>query len=145
MYDRYSAVMSKKDHPNNAPGVPMVFPVWFENLQVKYLNSALKPIVRYLPGTATIKHRGRTSGKPYETIVTTYRKGNVLAIALAHGKTNWVKNVLAAGEADVQFSRNRVVHITNPRILPAGSDGDGLPFMARAQLRRIGVFVGDIA
>ena len=81
--------MSTKDHPNNAPGVPMVFPVWFENLQIKYLNPALKPIARYLPGTATITHRGRTSGKPYKTIVTTYRKGNVLAIALAHGKTDW--------------------------------------------------------
>jgi hypothetical protein len=40
-----------------------------------------------------------------------------------------------------------VVHITNPRILPAGYDGpevQNLPFMARLQLRRIGVFVGDI-
>jgi deazaflavin-dependent oxidoreductase (nitroreductase family) len=140
--------MSAKDHPNNAPGVPMVFPPWFERFQIKYFNPAVKPIARFLPGTATIKHRGRTSGKPYETIITPYRKGNVLAIALAHGKTNWVKNVLAAGEADVQFSRNRVVHLTNPRIVPAGSDGpdvQGLPGMARAQLRRVGVFVGDIA
>ncbi|HKI39261.1 MAG TPA: nitroreductase family deazaflavin-dependent oxidoreductase, partial [Mycobacterium sp.] len=85
--------MSKKDHPNNAPGVPMVFPVWFENLQVKYLNQAVKPIARFLPGTATIKHRGRKSGTEYETIITPYRKGNTLAIALGHGKTNWVKNV----------------------------------------------------
>lgn len=140
--------MSAKDHPNNAPGVPMVFPPWFERLQIKYFNPAVKPIVRYLPGTATIKHRGRTSGKPYETIVTTYRKGNTLAIALGHGKTNWVKNVLAAGEADVELSRNRVLHLINPRILPAGSDGpdgDGLPALARMQLRRIGVFVADIA
>lgn len=123
----------------------MVFPPWFERIQIKYFNPAVKPIARFLPGTATIKHRGRTSGKPYETVITPYRKGNVLAIALGHGKTNWVKNVLAAGEADVQLSRNRVVHITNPRILPAGSDGEGLPRMARMQLRRIGVFVGDIA
>ena len=121
-----------------------VFPVWFENLQIKYLNRAVKPIARYLPGTATITHRGRTSGKPYETIVTTYRKGNVLAIALAHGKTNWVKNVLAAGEADVRFTR-REVHLVNPRILPAGSDPEGLPRMAGAQLRRMGVFVADVA
>jgi deazaflavin-dependent oxidoreductase (nitroreductase family) len=105
--------MSKKDHPNNAPGVPMVFPVWFENLQVKYLNSALKPIARYLPGTGTIEHRGRKSGKSYKTIVTAYRKGNVLAIALAHGKTDWVKNVLAAGQADLRFAR-REVHLTTP-------------------------------
>lgn len=122
----------------------MVFPVWFENLQVKYLNRMIKPFARYLPGMATIKHRGRTSGKPYETIVTAYRKGNVLAIVLAHGKTDWVKNVLAAGEADVHFIR-RDVHIVNPRITPPGTSADGLPFMARMQGRKIGVLVADIA
>ena len=136
--------MSAKDHPNNVPGVPMVFPVWFERLQIKYLNRAIKPIARFLPGTATIKHRGRTSGKPYETIITPYRKGNVLAIALAHGKTNWVKNVLAAGEADLQL-QGRDVHITNPRVLPAGTDGKALPRIARLGARRMGVLVADVA
>jgi len=134
----------REDHPNNAPGVPMMFPVWAENVQVKYVNPMIKPFARYLPGMATIKHRGRTSGKPYETIVTAYRRGNVLAIALGHGKTDWVKNVLAAGEADVHFIR-RDVHIVNPRILPAGSSTEGLPFMARTQASRVGVFVADIA
>ncbi|MCW2626865.1 MAG: hypothetical protein QOF66_1427 [Mycobacterium sp.] len=122
----------------------MMFPVWVENFLVKYLNPMIKPVARYLPGMATIKHRGRTSGKPYATIVTAYRKGNVLAIALGHGKTDWVKNVLAAGEADVHFIR-RDVHIVNPRILPAGSSTEGLPFMARTQASRIGVLVADIA
>jgi deazaflavin-dependent oxidoreductase (nitroreductase family) len=135
--------MSAKDHPNNAPGVPMIFPPWLERLQIKYFNPAVRPIARFLPGLSVIKHRGRTSGTPYETIVTAYRKGNVLAIALAHGKTNWVKNVLAAGEADVHFIR-KDVHITNPRVLPAGADGAGLPWMARMQARRVGVFVADI-
>jgi len=122
----------------------MMYPVWVENFQVKYFNPMIKPFARYLPGMATIKHRGRTSGKPYETIVTAYRRGNVLAIALGHGKTDWVKNVLAAGEADVHFIR-RDVHIVNPRILPAGSSTEGLPFMARTQASRVGVFVADIA
>ncbi len=103
-----------------------------ENFQVKYFNPMIKPIARFMPGMAIIKHRGRKSGKPYETIVTAYRKGKVLAIALGHGKTDWVKNVLAAGEADVHFIR-RDVHIVNPRILPAGSQADGLPLMARVQ------------
>jgi deazaflavin-dependent oxidoreductase (nitroreductase family) len=136
--------MSAKDHPNNAPGIPMVYPPWFENLQVKYLNRAIKPFARFLPGTGTIEHLGRTSGKPYETIVTTYRKDNVLAIALGHGKTDWVKNVLAAGQADLRFARSQV-HIINPRILPAGSDGAGLPRLARLQVRRMAVLVADIA
>ena len=113
----------------------MVFPVWVENFQVKYFNPVIKPLSRYLPGMATIKHRGRKSGKPYETIVTAYRKGNVLAIALVHGKTDWVKNVLAAGEADVHFVVD--VRLVNPRILPAGSGADGLPWMARVQAHRV--------
>jgi deazaflavin-dependent oxidoreductase (nitroreductase family) len=136
--------MRAKDHPNNAPGVPMVFPPWFENLQVNYLNRMVKPFARFMPGMARIKHRGRTSGKPYETIVTAYRKGDKLAIVLGHGKTDWVKNVLAAGEADLQFVRHGV-HLTNPRIVPAGSGADGLPFIARVQANRAGVFVADIA
>ena len=43
---------------------------------------------------------------------------------LGHGKTDWVKNVLAAGEADVHL-RQADVHIVNPRIVPAGGDADG--------------------
>ncbi len=122
----------------------MVFPVAVENFQVKYFNPMIKPFARFMPGMATVKHRGRKSGKPFETIVTAYRKGNVLAITLGHGKTDWVKNVLAAGEADVQFGR-KTVHVTNPRIVPAGSGAEGLPFMARLQANRVGVFVADIA
>src|SRR5271169_3065630 len=139
--------MSAEDHPNNAPGVPMKFPfnlMLVERLQIKYLNPLIRPLARYLPTFAIVKHRGRTSGKEYQTVVNAFRKGNVLAIGLAHGKTNWVKNVLAAGEADVHFIR-KDVHITNPRVLPAGSDGAGLPFLARQQIGRVAVFVGDIA
>jgi deazaflavin-dependent oxidoreductase (nitroreductase family) len=138
------AAGSRKDHPNNAPGVPMVFPVAVENFQVKYFNPMIKPFARFLPGMATIKHRGRKSGKPYETIVTAYRKGNQVAIALGHGKTDWVKNVLAAGEADLHFIR-REVHLTNPRIVPAGSGAEGLPFMVRMQAKNVGIFLADIA
>ena len=136
--------MSAKDHPNNAPGVPMIYPPTFERLQIKYMNPLVKRIARVMPGVAKVRHRGRKSGKTYETVVTPFRKGNVLAITLGHGKTDWVKNVLAANEADVLFG-NRTVHIVNPRIVPAGGDADGLPFMARVQARKMGVLVADIA
>ena len=138
--------MSAKDHPNNAPGVPMKFPPAVERFQIKYMNPAIKRIARFLPSFAVVKHRGRTSGKEYETVVNAYRKGPVLAIMLAHGKTNWVKNVLAAGEADMHLS-GRDVHVTNPRVLPAGTDDDTLPQIVRTGARRmgVGVFVADIA
>lgn len=136
--------MSAKDHPNNAPGVPMVYPPAFERLQIRYMNPLMKRVSSVIPGVAKIKHRGRKSGKDYETVVTPFRTGDTLAIVLGHGKTDWVKNVLAAGEADVVFGR-RSVHIVNPRIVPAGGDAEGLPFMARVQARKMGVLVADIA
>ena len=138
--------MSTKDHPNNAPGVPMRFPPWLERAQIKYMNPVFLRVGRYLPSFAIVKHRGRTSGKDYETVVSAFRKGNVLAIMLAHGKTNWVKNVLAAGEADVHLFR-RNVHIVNPRVLPAGTDDPALPRIVRrgARAQGVGVLVADIA
>lgn len=133
------------DHPNDVPGVPMKFPVWLENFQIKYINPVAVPIARFMPGITVIKHRGRKSGRQFETAVSAYRKGDTVAIMLAHGKTNWVKNILAAGEADIRLGR-RDLHLVNPRIVPAGTDDATLPRMARAAARRgIGVFVADVA
>ncbi|MBV9089232.1 MAG: nitroreductase family deazaflavin-dependent oxidoreductase [Mycobacteriaceae bacterium] len=136
--------MSAKDHPNNAPGVPMVFSPRLERLQIKYMNPVMLRVARYLPSMAVVKHRGRTSGKDYQTVVSAYRKGNLMAVLLMHGKTNWVKNVLAAGEADVQ-RLGRDVHISNPRVLPAGTDSADLPWIVRRGAHSVGVFVADIA
>lgn len=124
--------------------LPSVFPAWTDRLQTKYMNPVVKPLSRFLPGASVITHRGRKSGKPYETVVTTYRKGDMLAIALGHGRTDWVKNVLAAGEADVRLFR-RELHLVNPRILPAGSADKSLPFAVRLQNRKVAVLVTDIA
>ena len=135
---------SRHEHPDNAPGVPMVCPAWFERLQIKYISPMLRPLSKRMPGMAVIKHRGRTSGKEYETIVTPYRKGQVLAVGLAHGKTNWVKNVLAAGEADIQIGKKNL-HLVNTRVLPAGTVDSSLPRMAQVVGKRSGVFVADIA
>lgn len=137
--------MRAQDHPNNAPGVPMRFPPWFENFQIKYINPVAVPIARFTPGITVITHRGRKSGRRLETAVSAYRKGHTVAIMLGHGKTNWVKNILAAGEADIRL-RGREVHLINPRIVEAGSDDPSLPLMARIAARRgFGVFVADIS
>jgi deazaflavin-dependent oxidoreductase (nitroreductase family) len=124
--------------------LPRMFPPWLDQIQIKYVNPLIKPLAGHVPGLSVIKHRGRTSGQPYETVVTAYRKGNQLAIVLGHGRTDWVKNVLAAGEADVALFRDEV-HIVNPRIVPNGRDVAALPAMGRRQARNISVFVADVA
>ena len=123
----------------------MRFPVWFENFQIKYINPVAVPLARVVPGITVIRHRGRKSGKTYETAISAYRKGSTVAIGLLHGKTNWVKNILAAGEADIRLG-GRDLHLVNPRIVAAGTDDASLPRMTRAAARRgVGVFVADIA
>jgi deazaflavin-dependent oxidoreductase (nitroreductase family) len=135
---------SREDHPNNAPGVPMLMPPALEAFQIKYVNPILRPFSKWMPGFAVIKHRGRTSGKEYETIVTAYRKDKVLAIGLMHGKTNWVKNVLATGEADIRVGR-KDLHLVNARVLPAGTVDPSLPSVPQKLAKRQGTFVADIA
>ena len=135
---------SREDHPNHAPDAPMIMPVWLERFQIKYVNPLLRPLSKRMPGFAVITHRGRTSGKEYETIVTAYRKGGVLAIGLVHGKTNWVKNVLAAGEADIHVGR-KDLHLVNPRVLPVGTVDATLPRIPQMLAKRQGTFVADIA
>ena len=134
----------REEHPNHAPGVPMLIPVWLERFQIKYVNPLLRPLSKRTPGFAVITHRGRTSGKQYETIVTAYRKGDLLAIGLLHGKTNWVKNVLAAGEADIHVGR-KDLHLVNPRVLPAGTTDATLPRVPRMLAKRQGTFVADVS
>lgn len=90
-----------------------------------------------------IEHRGRKSGTPYRTVVRAFCKGPRLAIMLGHGKADWVRNVLAAGEADVQLFR-RDVHVSNPRIVPVGGDTGGLPLITRVGARWVGTLVADI-
>lgn len=135
---------SRQDHPNNAAGVPMIFPVWLENFQIKYINPVMSPLAKKLPGFTVVKHRGRKSGRQFETTVNSFRKGDVLAIGLLHGKTNWVKNVLAAGEADMCVSGTDL-HVVNPRVLPAGTVDPSLPRIAQLVAKRSGVFVADVA
>jgi len=122
----------------------MLFPVWLERVQIEYLNPMLGPLLKRLPGFAVIRHRGRTSGKDYETIVSAFRKGSVLAIGLVHGKTNWVKNVLAAGEADIHVGR-KDLHLVNPRVLPVGTVDPAMSRVARMLAKRQGTFVADIS
>lgn len=137
--------MRSDEHPNNAPGVPMKFPVWLENFQIRYINPVAVPIARFTPGITVITHRGRKSGRRLQTAVSAYRRGDTVAIMLMHGKTNWVKNILAAGEAELRLGREDL-HLVNPRIVAAGTDDPTLPRMARLAARRgIGVFVADVA
>jgi deazaflavin-dependent oxidoreductase (nitroreductase family) len=120
----------------------MLMPDWLERAQIRFMNPVMRRAARFLPGFAIVHHRGRTSGTPYETVVNAMRVDDLLVIGLIHGKTNWVKNVLAAGGADIRL-RSGVVHVTNPRVIDKGTEDPSLPKRVRQMARRAGVFVAE--
>ncbi|BBZ08077.1 hypothetical protein MDOR_22460 [Mycolicibacterium doricum] len=121
-----------------------MFPEWLDRLQSTYFNPVIRPLAGHLPGLALIKHTGRRSGRRFETPVTAYRKGSEIAIVLGHGMTDWARNAIAAGEADIKLFRDEL-HIVNPRIVPNGREVTALPSFARRQARNLAVFVADVS
>jgi deazaflavin-dependent oxidoreductase (nitroreductase family) len=86
-------------------------------------------------GYAVVVHRGRRSGRAYRTPVSAFRRRGGYVIALTYGPgTDWVRNVLAAGECFLE----RRVRLTNPRVVRDPSRRL-VPPLVRLVLRLIGV------
>jgi deazaflavin-dependent oxidoreductase (nitroreductase family) len=97
----------------------------------------------HLPPWAVVEHRGRKSGRTYRTPVLSFRSGATLAVVLFYGtETDWIRNVLAAGEATVTRGGTDYtwtgLHIVAP-------DSPGVPRAARVLGRGPGaVLVGEL-
>jgi deazaflavin-dependent oxidoreductase (nitroreductase family) len=69
-----------------------------------------------LPGFAIIRYPGRKTGKTYRTPMNFFRAGDAYVFALTYGSdVQWVKNVLVAGEAELQIGSKRI-HLTDPEL-----------------------------
>lgn len=80
-------------------------------------NRVLFPLALRLPFFGIVEHTGRKSHRLYRTPINVFRRNGSFLIVLTYGpKTDWVRNVLASGEA-VLISRGRKVRLTNPRIV----------------------------
>jgi deazaflavin-dependent oxidoreductase (nitroreductase family) len=66
------------------------------------LNRLTRPLARHLPGFGVVIHRGRRTGRIYETPVNVFRRGDEYVVALTYGaRADWVRNVLTAGFCDL--------------------------------------------
>ncbi|MFW0788367.1 nitroreductase family deazaflavin-dependent oxidoreductase [Gordonia sp. CPCC 205333] len=122
----------------------MLVPEKLERFQIKYINPVMAPIARFLPSFARVTHYGRKSGVAYEATVNAFRKGDSISIGLIHGKTNWSKNVVAAGGAEIKLFGGKTVRVTNPRYVEQGQGDPALTAATRRVNKRAGVLVADI-
>jgi deazaflavin-dependent oxidoreductase (nitroreductase family) len=95
----------------------MPLPKRLARFNLKVTNRVLGPLAERLPGFGIVIHRGRRSGREHRTPVNIFRHGDGYVIALTYGKdSQWVRNVLAAGELDVEI-RGRRIHLIAPEVV----------------------------
>jgi deazaflavin-dependent oxidoreductase (nitroreductase family) len=95
----------------------MPLPKGLARFNLRVTNRVLGPLAERLPGFGIVIHVGRRSGAVRRTPVNVFRRGERYAIALTYGAdSQWVRNVLAAGEFDMEI-RGRRVHLTAPRLV----------------------------
>jgi deazaflavin-dependent oxidoreductase (nitroreductase family) len=110
----------------------------FRPLAIHVVNPVLRHVAPYLPSFALVQYRGRKSGRTYEIPLNVFRDGGEWVIVLTYGSdAEWVKNVVAAGEAEMTKDR-RAVRLVDPRIV-GGEALAFLPLPVRAFGRLAGV------
>src|SRR5579859_3759076 len=79
---------------------------------------ALRSAGREGSGTSVVCHVGRQSGRAYRTPVVAARHDDVFLIALPYGeRTDWLKNVLAAGSAAITTDGHSY-EVNRPEVIP---------------------------
>jgi deazaflavin-dependent oxidoreductase (nitroreductase family) len=69
-----------------------------------------------MPGLGVVIHRGRRTGRRYETPVNVFPAPGGYVLALTYGPdTDWVKNVLAAGGCQLRI-RGQLTQLGSPRL-----------------------------
>jgi deazaflavin-dependent oxidoreductase (nitroreductase family) len=89
--------------------------------------------------TSVIEHVGRRSGKTYETPVDIIETTSRLLIALPYGaRTDWLRNVLAAGSATVVSGGERMP-VERPAVVATADVEELIPVRTLRTLRLFGV------
>jgi deazaflavin-dependent oxidoreductase (nitroreductase family) len=90
---------------------------------LRRLTQVTRPLAMRSAGTeksniSIVRHVRRRSGRPYETPAVAAEHDDSFLIALPYGeRTDWMKNVLASGKANV-VTHGRTYGVDQPQVIP---------------------------
>lgn len=117
----------------------MPIPKAITGMNRRLLNPVMKLLARRAPLMAVVVHRGRRSGRRYETPVLAFARAGTVTVALIYGPdVDWLKNVRAANGCTL-IRRGRAREARNLRMLRAGEGEGRVPGPVRAILRLLRV------
>jgi deazaflavin-dependent oxidoreductase (nitroreductase family) len=129
---RYLRVPSRQA---SSEGTNVPFPKRITSFNHRVANPIMRKLAVHAPGMAVVNHRGRRSGKRYETPVLIFANGKQITLALTYGTdVDWLKNVRAANGCRL-VRRGRVRDAKNPRMLSTEEGMRRMPAPIRWILR----------
>jgi deazaflavin-dependent oxidoreductase (nitroreductase family) len=117
----------------------MPMPLWWGQINKRVFNPRALRSGKW----QAIHHVGRSSGRPYRTPLEAMRVDDGYIIMLVYGqRSDWVRNVLAAGSARLEID-GETVEVANPEIIAADEAFRRLPPDAKRppSVLRIGEFL----
>src|SRR5258707_3634650 len=105
----------------------------------KYVtNRVLRGLASFSHGPfAIIRHVGRRSGKPYETVIMVWPMGEGFVIALTYGpEVDWYRNLRASGHGTLLW-HGRVYAVEKPEPIDVKTALPAFPLALRPILRSI--------
>ncbi len=117
--------------------------MWHKSIRIfnKYVtNRMLRGLTRLSHGPfAIIRHIGRRSGKPYETVIMVWPTAEGFVIALTYGfQVDWYRNILAAEGGTIRWHR-KAYPVGKPAQIDARTALSAFPPFFRLVLGRVGL------
>jgi deazaflavin-dependent oxidoreductase (nitroreductase family) len=97
----------------------MHFPGWYARWNRLATNKLVRLWAGWVPAMGLLSHVGRKSGRVYRTPLNVFPTPDGVAIFLPYGAetTEWLKNVQAAGGAQMQHY-GKTFRVSQPRVVP---------------------------
>ncbi len=112
----------------------MPFPNWLARVNRRFTNRILIRAADR-PPFAALTHTGRASGRRYRIPLNAFPTPTGFVLPATYGTgADWVRNVLAAGEATLEF-RGHTLRLVEPRLVDLAEVRPYLPLWARSFLK----------
>jgi deazaflavin-dependent oxidoreductase (nitroreductase family) len=104
------------------------------------INHLTRPLAGHLPPFILVDHRGRTSGRRYQTpMFGFFDDGAAVVVVLTYGpNVDWLKNLQATG-GGIVHARGRVYQVGAPAVEAGLGRANAIPAILRPFLRTMRV------
>lgn len=102
-------------------------------------NRVMRPLALIAPGFGVLHHRGRRTGKEYQTPLNVFQDGDRLIVALTYGEdVDWLKNARSSAQSHF-ILRGKRVKVGTPVDVPSSEGLATIPAPVTWMLKLLGV------